>query len=317
MERNNLFFPFLLIGAGAVWLMVSLGTLPSENLWALTHIWPYLLIMAGIGLIVSNYWHSGGVVVSALTVLGMVAAVIYAPQLGWNDVSFWDMSIDYRGGGERGSGDVTSETRDLAFFDEITLDYPAEFTIRQGDEASITIEAEDNLIPQLETKVSGDRLTIRSGERHWQERVNPTQPVVIEITVVALAEISFPSAGQLNLEGLQTDQFTLRLGGAGDINIHDLDAVDFHATISGAGSVEADGQVQSLEVDIDGFGDFDSEGLASQSADVSINGAGSATVRVSETLTARINGAGSISYYGSPSVNESVNGLGDISRRGD
>jgi hypothetical protein len=197
------------------------------------------------------------------------------------------------------------------------LDYPAEFTIRQGDEESITIEAEDNLIPQLETEVRGNRLTIRSGERHWQDRVNPTQPVVIEITVVSLAEISFPSAGQLNLESLQSDQLTLRLGGAGDINIHDLDAVDFHATISGAGSVEADGQVQSLEVDIDGFGDFDSEELASQSADVSINGAGSATVRVSETLTARINGAGSISYYGSPSVNESVNGLGDISRRGD
>ena len=52
MEQKKSFFgPLLLIAAGVVWLLVRAGTVPPDNLWALTHIWPFLLIAAGIGLL--------------------------------------------------------------------------------------------------------------------------------------------------------------------------------------------------------------------------------------------------------------------------
>ena len=40
----SLFGPLLLIAAGVIWLLVKAGTIPSGNLWTLTHIWPILLI---------------------------------------------------------------------------------------------------------------------------------------------------------------------------------------------------------------------------------------------------------------------------------
>ena len=48
-QKRSLFGPLLLIAAGVIWLLIRAGTIPSSNLWALTYIWPFLLIAAGIG----------------------------------------------------------------------------------------------------------------------------------------------------------------------------------------------------------------------------------------------------------------------------
>ncbi|MQC26583.1 MAG: DUF2807 domain-containing protein [Chloroflexi bacterium] len=315
-ERNNFFFPFLLIGAGTIWLLISLGQLPSANLWALTHAWPFLLIAAGLGLIVRSYWPSGGMAISALTVLGLLLAVLYAPQLGWNDANFWQFSFDARGGGVRGSGNVVTESRQLGDFEEITIEYPAQVVVRQGASSSVVIEAEDNLVQQLESEVRGDRLTIKNRESDWRDRVNPSEPVHLTITVVNLTDVHFPTAGELEILGLTTDSLSLHLGGAGNIMIQDLNADNFECRISGAGNIDANGTVQTMRLEISGFGNFDAHDLKSQTANVQINGAGNATVRVAEELTAKISGAGSVDYYGSPEVSRQISGLGSVTLRG-
>jgi hypothetical protein len=65
-----------------------------------------------------------------------------------------------------------------------------------------------------------------------------------------------------------------------------------------------------------GFGSFKAADLQAQIADVSIDGAGSATVWVEKSLTAGIDGAGSISYYGSPTVTKHVDGVGSVNSLG-
>src|ERR1051325_3170615 len=106
MERKrSLFGPLLLIAAGVVWLLVKSGTIPSENLWALTHIWPFLLIAAGLGIILRPYWSYASIVLDILLIGGAVLAIFYAPQLGWNNPSMIAMFSNgepFIGPGERG-----------------------------------------------------------------------------------------------------------------------------------------------------------------------------------------------------------------------
>ena len=84
MERKrSLFGPLLLIAAGIVWLLVKSGTIPTANLWALTHIWPFLLIAAGVGLLLRPYWSYISIVLDVVIIGGAVLAILYAPQLGW------------------------------------------------------------------------------------------------------------------------------------------------------------------------------------------------------------------------------------------
>ena len=82
MRNRSLFWPFFLIAAGLVWLLIEIRSVPVENLWALMYIWPFFLMAAGVGLILRSRWPVARMFVSGVLVLGMVGAVVFAPQLG-------------------------------------------------------------------------------------------------------------------------------------------------------------------------------------------------------------------------------------------
>ena len=320
MRNRSLFWPFILIAAGLVWLLVELRTLPLENLWALTYIWPFFLMALGVGLILRARWPILRHVLSGLIVLGMVLSILFAPWLGWNKAPAWSSihlgNVIDIGGSVVGSGEVVSETRTLADFDSIEIEYPVELTVQQGNANSMKIEAEDNLLPQLVTKVSGNTLTIGNSQLDWTLRVNPTRPVRMTLTVKTLQRVDLPSAGSLTIQKLQTDNLQISISGAGSVTLSDLTAKDLTARLSGAGSFSAAGSADNLDVNISGLGSFQGEDLASQTADINISGAGSATLWVKSNLNVRISGTGSVKYYGSPNVERQISGLGSVNSLG-
>jgi len=320
MQQNrSLFGPLLLIAAGVVWLLVKSGTVPSANLWALTHIWPFLLIAAGLGIILKSYWRYTSMVLDVLIIGGALLAILYAPQLGWSRPPMMVFGTEgdmFFGPGERGSGNVISQTREVSGFDKVSVEYPAQVFIKQGNSESLKIEAEDNLLPNLKTQVRNGKLEIfyrREGDKH----VNPTKPVKITIVVKDLADVEFTSAGELTIEKLETDNLDVSLSGAGNVNLDDVQVKGLQVSLSGAGSMAASGVADDLDMTISGFGDFEGADLHSQDARVSISGAGSATVWVDNDLNAQISGAGSISYYGSASVTRQISGVGGVNHVGD
>ena len=321
MERKpSLFWPLTLIAAGVIWLMVRMDVIPSGNLWALTHIWPFVLIALGVGLILRGLWRPLGMAVTALVVIGAAGAIVFAPQLGWDDapaMGDWNFGQGFGMGSERGSGAIKTETRKVSGFDEIDIDYPAEVTIKQGAAESLSIEADDNLLPQLVTEVRDGILHIENSERDYDERVNPSQIVRITITVKNLREVDFSTAGKLTIDGLKGDSLSIFLSGAGNVTLNDLELDKLTASLSGAGEFTASGTATELSLTISGFGSFDSPNLATQVAGVRISGAGSATLRVEKSLDASISGAGSVNYYGSPTVTQAISGAGDVKQIGE
>jgi hypothetical protein len=317
MRNRSLFWPFFLIATGVVWLMIELRTIPVENLWALTYIWPFFLMAAGVGLILRSRWPVARMFVSGVLVLGMVGAVIFAPQFRWNQAPSWS-SFTWANfnGSIRGSGVIVSDTRKLSDFTSVRIDYPVELTVKQGSSASMTIEGEDNVLPQLATRVSGSTLYIENNQTDWTKRVNPTRPVKISMTVKDLQSVDFPSAGSLNVGTFQTDSLDISISGAGSVDLTDLTAKSLTINLSGAGNINASGTVDNLNVDISGFGNFGGGKLASQSVHVGLSGAGNATVWAKSDLNVNISGAGSVKYYGSPSISKNISGLGNITGLG-
>jgi hypothetical protein len=317
MRNRSLFWPFFLIAAGIVWFLVELGRLPVENLWALLYIWPFLLMAAGVSLILRVRWPITRWFVSGLTVLGMLLAVLYAPQVGWNRAPAWSFYnfADFSGS-VHGSGVVVSQTRQLADFNSIEINYPVELTVQQGAANSLTVTAENNLIPQLATRVSGSTLYIENSQPDWTNRVTPTRPVEIHITVKNLQQVDFPSAGTLTIGKLQTDSLDLSISGAGSVALSNLTTHNLTVNLSGAGNITASGSADALTMDISGFGSFHGADLASQTAAVTISGAGNATVWAKTSLNVGISGTGSVGYYGSPQVSREVSGLGSVNSLG-
>ena len=314
MKQRSLFWPLALITTGVIWLLVSMNIIPAANLWALTYIWPFVLIVVGVGLILRSYLPAIGWFVSALIVIGAVVAVIYAPRLGWaSGPSMGFVGSDF-GGGTQGSGKIESETREVQDFLALSINYPADVVIQQGKVESVKVEADDNLLPQLTTEVNDETLVIENQEESWSQRVDPTERVKITITVKDLREIEFSSAGSLRLDSLKTDELRINLNGAGEMILNDLDVNKLESSLSGAGNIKANGTTDELDLRISGVGNFEAPNLESKVASVRISGAGSATVHVEDELTARVSGAGSVNYYGSPTLHEEISGVGSVSQ---
>jgi hypothetical protein len=317
-HRRSILGPLLLIAAGLLWLLSTAGVIPTANFWALVHIWPFVLILAGAGLILRPYWKYALVLMDVLIVGGLVLAILFAPQLGWANPSFSNLALDFQpdfGPGVPGSGNVVTDDRAVQDFHAVQVDYPAQVFISQGESESVKIEAEDNLLPGLKTENRAGVLVIYYRSQDGKH-VNPTKPVKITVMAKDLTDVKFSSAGELDIEGLHTQDLSLFLTGAGNVTLANILVDNLTLRLSGAGSVTASGTANDLDVTISGFGDFKGADLHSKAANVDISGAGGATVWVDDQLTAEISGAGSVNYYGSANVTRHISGLGGVNRLG-
>ena len=320
MRDRSLFWPFVMIATGIVWLMINMNMIPVENLWALTHAWPFLLIALGLGLILRSYWRLGGRLASLLIVIAAVLAIYFAPQLGWTTPQDWNLNLSGIGsdfnGGIPGSGVIKVEERAVSHFSGIDIRYPAVVMIQSGNEGTVQIEADDNLLPQLTTKVQNGILIFDNSVNSWQNRVDPSDRILVTITVTELSSLNFPSAGQITLNGINSPKLELIAAGAGSIALQNAEVGDLVVRLSGAGSIDADGSGDFLDIIISGAGSFNGWDYKVDSATARISGVGSATIWVISNLTANISGVGSIHYFGTPLVQQNISGLGNVNSYG-
>jgi hypothetical protein len=218
----------------------------------------------------------------------------------------------------QGSGNIVTESRPVTNFDKISLSGAGDLNITQGDTESLTIEADDNLLPYIETTVQNGTLII--GLRDDVANVfafRPTRGIKYNVGVINLSQVLVSGAGNVNIPALKTTNLALRTTGAGNSNLADLEASNLTVDITGAGNIVLAGAVEMQEASLSGFGNYNAGDLSSTRANVSISGAGNATVWVTQSLDARISGAGSVTYYGSPQVTQSVSGVGTIRNGGE
>jgi hypothetical protein len=217
----------------------------------------------------------------------------------------------------QGSGRIRSETRDVSDFTAVNFSAYGELTIIQGESEGLTIETDDNILPYVESTVSGATLTLDFDDGSWIPLAQPTNSINYILTVKTLTDLDLSGAGTVHSEQLTAENLTLRESGAGTITIDQLTADDLSVDISGAGTIELAGQVTRQTVEMSGLGSYEAGDLESQEATITLSGAGSATVWTHEQLDATLTGAGSISYYGAPQTNASSSGIGSVKSLGD
>ncbi len=222
----------------------------------------------------------------------------------------------------RGSGNVIQEDRAVSGFDKIEISGVGRIILTQGDDESLSIETDDNLMEYIKTEVKGDTLEIDFTDdivlsRGGRSVLDPSAGFIFRISVIDLERISVSGAANIQAEKLKTDRFEINFSGAGDVNIEDLNADHLEIVVSGAGDVELAGRVESQEIRLSGVGRYQAFDLESQNASVVISGAGGANLWATESLSVTISGAGDVEYYGDPSVDPEISGLGRIQGLGE
>ncbi len=212
----------------------------------------------------------------------------------------------------RGSGNVITESRAVSGFHAVTLAGVGELNITRGDAESLTIEADDNLMPLITTRVDNGTLTIGWDTNRGTISVDPTRPIRYTLQVKNLDAVVLAGAGNINAPSLIADNFVLTSSGAGNVNLTQLTAKSLQATISGAGSMNVSGEAETQTASLTGLGSYNAGDLKTHSTTVTVSGAGGATVWAATALDVKISGAGSVSYYGSPQVTQSISGVGSV-----
>jgi hypothetical protein len=191
----------------------------------------------------------------------------------------------------RGSGRVVTEMREVSGFDEIVLRGFGDVVVEVTGSESLSIEAEDNIMPFLTTEVVSGRLELGSGQ-DGERSLSPTRDVTFSITAAELVGVSVLGSGSFAISRVETDAFS--------------------ASISGSGAVVSTGTCDALSVDISGSGSFAGEDLLAVAGSVSISGSGSAVVNVTDELAVSLSGSGSVEYLGDPTVAPSISGSGEV-----
>lgn len=190
-----------------------------------------------------------------------------------------------------GSGNVATEKRPVAGFDRISISGIGELIIDQTGEESLTIEAEDNLLPLLVSQVEGSRLTL--GIRP-NTSISSTRPIVYRLNVKSLREISGGGSVKISASRLETSLFTLNTSG----------------TVASVISGSADNQ----NITISGTGSFDGRNLTGSTAEVDVSGTAQALVNVTQSLRGRASGTAVVRYLGDPEVDRQTSALGTVEK---
>jgi hypothetical protein len=209
----------------------------------------------------------------------------------------------------RGSGKIVSEPRNVRGFSEVSLRGSGELTISQGNTESLTVEADDNILPKIDTVVEGDKLSI-GVERGVS--ISPSRTIRYTLTVRDLSNVELSGSGTIRAGAVRSDDFQIKLSGSGEIRIDGLSASSVRSQISGSGDIELRGKVFQQEVRISGSGDYIASELQSDSTSVATSGSGDARVWAEKELSVRISGSGDVDYQGDPSVSKHVSGSGNV-----
>lgn len=214
----------------------------------------------------------------------------------------------------KANGELVTEDRDLDKFTSIDLQISADVIIEQGEEYKAEVEASDNIVDMILTKVSGNELNIRLPRG---ECIRGNSDIVVRVTAPYIDEIKVSGSGDIsNEDGWKSDELKLDVTGSGAIVLTDLEIDNYDIDITGSGAIELEGEnAETGKIKISGSGDADIMDLRVDDCEISITGSGNAKVAVEESLDVRISGSGDVIYSGDPSVDQKITGSGDVRRR--
>ena len=188
-----------------------------------------------------------------------------------------------------GSGELTSEFRNVANFTKVSSEGVFEVLITQGAPQSVEITGDDNILPEVKTTVVGNELQLYLDDDHNYKDIT----LKVNIIVPSITSIENSGIGNISILGVDTaDNFNVRNSGTANISI--------------------EGSAKSLTLENEGTGKFKGFLFAVDDCDVTIVGSGDCEINSANTLNVHIEGSGDVHYIGSPTIEADITGSGQV-----
>ncbi len=210
---------------------------------------------------------------------------------------------------DRDYGPTRTELRDLSGFTGVDAGGVFDITISPATEYSVSIEAGEQLLPLIETRVSNDTLKIK-----FDRSVKNVGDVKVVIGMPALNHVDLSGASALQVEpGFEADRFTVDLSGAASSSL-DIAVNKLLVDLSGAADLELAGKAYTLVLDASGASEISAEDMVIRDAQIDLSGASEIDLNVTGELVVEASGASEVNCIGRPeSSRVDTSGMSDIS----
>jgi hypothetical protein len=233
----------------------------------------------------------------------------------------------------RGSGRVVSESRTVSEFEQVEVCCGMQLVLTQGDAVQLTLEADDNILPEIETLVRGGTLTVRFRTNPGWLNLRLSRPIMVHLQMPTIHGVTISGGSGLETERLETDRLALefsggsqgRIGalqaanvdlltsGGGQTTIDTVEVDTLNLEVSGGGRVAIDGgTVTNQRVALSGGSHYDGAAVEGESATLDVSGGSEAKVWVTETLAVQASGGSHVDYTGNPTIDQELSGGSEL-----
>lgn len=211
---------------------------------------------------------------------------------------------------KKGEGPRVTKTRNIEAVSKLVCDIPCVIYVSQGNIASCTVEAAENLqdLILIEPK-GGGKVKITSGKCF-----SDLDSVIVRVVSPELREIKVKGAAKVFSGGAFTaDDMRLTIDGSGAIT---LDAMlnELVSEVNGAGDINLKGSAQKHKIILNGSGNISASEFNTYDCQVQIEGSGTCHLFVNNNLKADIEGSGNVFYKGSPRIKTDIKGSGKVEK---
>ena len=210
----------------------------------------------------------------------------------------------------KGSGKIITENRNVKDFTAISASAGIDVEVLTGDKTSVQVEADDNVIEYILTKVEGNTLKIRMRSVNLLNahlKVFVTAPEITGIHVSSSATVIvkdvLKSAGKISLSA----------NSSGDITAM-VDAPEIVTDAGSSGTIKVSGRTITHHAEASSSGDVLAEDLLSENTSASASSSGTVKVHASVTLNAKASSSGSVKYRGAAAVTSSTSSSGTVEK---
>lgn len=200
-----------------------------------------------------------------------------------------------------GNGNVSDEKRPLSNINTVKTSGSIDVVINSGNDYSLTVENDENLIPFVVTEVNGGELNIHY--KNGYSVMNDHAKVIV--TVPTLDRIITSGSGDVTTNGTikSNNEIEMNTSGSGDIKAT-VNAPSIKVTGSGSGDIELSGMTKNFDCGISGSGDIKCSDLKSENAVIHVAGSSNVHVFASVSLKVNVTGSGDVYYSGNPASPE-------------
>ena len=209
---------------------------------------------------------------------------------------------------KNGDGPLVEEIRILPDFESVKLKGSMDITLIESTEFKVLIEAQNNLMSDIETRVSGDELII-----DMDHCFKSFEAIHVYVYAPVFKGVNLNGSGDIDAEGtITTTYMDLRISGSGNVDM-DLVTDKVKIDVNGSGNVHLNGTATEQEIFVNGSGDVNNFDLWTSITAIDISGSGDCRIYVEDELSVKINGSGDIYYKGYPTITDLiVNGSGEV-----